>query len=118
MRNRALDASGDYSFGHGGADFLSNSPETVAQTVVTRLGLWRGEWFLDSEEGTPYRDGILGKGSTPAGREALLRKRILETPGVLSIVEFSASLDGNIRSLDVSATIDTMYGQASIKEVL
>jgi hypothetical protein len=118
MKYRRLDSNGDFSFGHGGADFLVDSPEAVAQAVVTRLELWRGEWFLDTEEGTPYRDGILGKGSTPAGREALLRKRILETPGVISLAEFSAAFDGDARSLSVSARIESMYGQAHIQEVL
>ncbi len=53
MRYRREDENGDYSFGQGDATFLTDTPEAVAQAVKTRLALWRGQWFLDTEEGTP-----------------------------------------------------------------
>ena len=62
MRYRKLDAAGDFVFGHGAADYHRDSPEAVAQAVLTRLKLHRGEWFLDRSEGTPY---------TPARKPAL-----------------------------------------------
>jgi len=34
MRYRKLDDSGDFSFGHGQADFHHNTPEAVAQAVA------------------------------------------------------------------------------------
>jgi hypothetical protein len=35
MRYGKLDAGGDYCFGGGATDFLVNTPETVAQAVLT-----------------------------------------------------------------------------------
>lgn len=117
MRHRKWDLSGDVQFGHGQADYWTNTPEAVAQAVVSRLRLFTGEWFLDTAEGTPYVGGVLGK-HTEQSYDPVLRQRILETEGVLSLDEYSSSLDRDARKLSVFATISTIYGQAQIQEVL
>lgn len=113
MRYRKLDANGDYTLGTG-ADFYRDQPEAVAQAVGTRLKLWTGEWFLDKTEGTPYNQ-ILGK-SDPLTRDALLKERILGTAGMQAIDDYSSDFNGDARRFTVSATIDTIYGQATIGE--
>lgn len=115
MRYRALDADGDMTFGAGQANFLINSPAAVGQAVQTRLLLFRGEWFLDTTEGTPWATEILGKNTEPT-RDAALRDRILGTEGVTEITAFTAVVSG--RSLTVSATINTLYGQTTVEAVL
>lgn len=116
MRYRKLDANGDYVIGTG-SDFYVDQPEAVAQAVLTRLSLWTGDWFLDSTEGTPYRGDVMGK-YNQISHDAAIKQRILQTPGVDSILSYSSSFDGNTRALSVSATIDTIYGQATISEIL
>lgn len=117
MKYRKLDANGDASFGNGNLDFHKDTPETVAQAVLTRLRLWSGEWFLDTTEGTPYQAGVLGKNSQ-ATADGVMRERILETQGVLGITQFSSTLNRDLRQYSVSATIDTIYGPAQINEIL
>lgn len=117
MRYRVLSPSGDYVFGQGSSEFLVNSPETVAQAVLTRLKLAQGEWFLDLEEGTPYGTQILGE-NTQSTYDIALRARILDTPGVRSIVAYASSLDTTTRKLTVTCTIDTDFGQTTIQETL
>lgn len=116
MRYRKLDDNGDYTLGTN-QDFWENSPEAVAQAVKTRLALFRGEWALDTDDGTPWNTDILGK-SLAAGRDAVLRARILGTPGVQQISAFASTFNPDSRQYSVSATIDTIYGQATISEVL
>jgi hypothetical protein len=117
MRYRRLDAAGDMVLGHGNADYLHDSPECVAQAVVTRLRLLSGEWFLDLAEGTPYVPAVFGK-HTKASYDFALRRRILETEGVTEITEYESSFDGETRKLSVSVTINTVYGPANVQEVL
>jgi hypothetical protein len=115
MRYRKLDANGDYSFGHGAVDFYINSPDGVAQAVKTRLALLQGEWFLDTQEGTPYATQILGT-NTQNTYDIAIRSRILGTQGVNELIYYQSSI--NNRSLSVYATIDTIYGPTSISVTL
>jgi hypothetical protein len=117
MRLRKWDSDGDIRFGHGQADYWRDAAEGVAQAVAQRLRLMTGEWYLDTAEGTPYVGGVLGK-YTEGGYDPVIRTRILETEGVLSLDSYSSSLDRDARALSVAATITTIYGQAIIQEVL
>jgi hypothetical protein len=70
MRYRKLDANGDYTFGGGSNDFLVNTPETVAQAVMTRLNLLQGEWFLDTTAGMPWSPAYFTPSWTAISRQA------------------------------------------------
>lgn len=109
--------SGDMLFGSGQADFYRDSPEAVAQLILTRLRLWTGEWFLDLTEGTPYAGAILGAGKRQT-IEPAIRSRILDTPGVQAIEDFSLVVDPDGRRATVAATVSTVYGQAQLEGVL
>jgi hypothetical protein len=115
LRIRADDANGDYLFGQGNVEFLVDSPAAVAQYVKSRLALAAGEWFLDLTEGTPYGTRILGEGTRPLYDQAI-RDRILNTPGVTRIDEYVSILSG--RSLSVTATITTQFGQIQFEQVV
>ena len=115
MRYRKLDSAGDMLFGHQLQDFFIDDSLAVAQAVKTRLALWLGEWYLDLEDGTPWQNGILGKG-TDVTADALLRRRILETEGVVEIVDgtYFSTLDRDTRTLSVACTIETIDGTAQV----
>lgn len=127
MRYRKEDANGDYSFGHQEADFYIDTPAGVAQAVKTRLGLYTGEWFLDTTDGTPWRTEVLGK-YTQDSYDAVIKDRILTTQvitaqlvttaGVNSITAYSSAFDPDARKLQVNATLDTIYGEAQISTTL
>ncbi|AFC85926.1 hypothetical protein [Frateuria aurantia] len=115
MIYRKLNAAGDYSFGAGPGDFYQNSPEAVAQAVLTRLRLLVGEWFLDTTAGTPWATQILGKG-TSSVYDSVIKNRILGTTGVQSIDCYSSSVSD--RKLSVTATITTAYGSTTVEASL
>lgn len=112
MRYRRMTPEGDYTFGLGKLNFLVDSSEAVAQAVMTRLRLLRGEWFLDVEEGTPYATEILGT-NTRSTRDIAIRTRILATPGVIAMTAYASQLID--RNFSVQATISTSFGETTIK---
>lgn len=89
---------------------LVDKAEQVRQQLLIKLKLWRGEWFLDTEFGTPYLQQILGKQLTLSGAIAALRKSILEVGGVRRIIDFSYKFNSSTRKLEVEFTADTPYG--------
>ncbi|KAF1003696.1 MAG: hypothetical protein GAK36_00204 [Pseudomonas sp.] len=117
MRYRKLDATGDYTFGGSANDFLVNSPEAVAQAVLTRLQLLKGEWFVDTSDGTPWSTEVLGE-HTRATYDMAIRNRILGTSGVEQIDSYESDFDSSTRTLSVTCTITTTYGTTTISETL
>lgn len=107
MIYRQLDANGDYQVGQ----FFVNTPAAVGQAVLTRLRLWQGEWFLDTTDGTPWLQDILGHNTN---YDLEIQKRILDTPGVTEIVSYSSNVD-SARGLSVVATLNTQYGQVTVQ---
>jgi len=116
MRYRKLDAAGDYTLGSG-QDWHVSTPEAVAQAVRTRLALWAGEWFADTDDGTPWATEVLGK-YTAETRDAVIKDRILGTPNVTGIETFTSTFDGNTRRLQIAATINTAFGAATVETTL
>jgi hypothetical protein len=113
---RRLDGDGDMTFGHGAADFLTDQFAT-AQSVMTRLRLWAGEWFLDVNEGTPYSTQILGAGTKPLYDNAI-QQRILGTAGVKKIVSYNSQQDPVTRRLTITAVISTIFGTTALPPVV
>lgn len=107
MRYRALDENGDYTCGRGSGNFLVNSPDTVRQSIQTRLGLLQGEWYLDQSDGTPWFQQILVKGSRVY--DLVIQTRILQTQGVTSILSYDSVVDPEKRTLRVTALVQTIY---------
>lgn len=111
MRYRPLSETGDYTIGRA-QSFLVDSPACVAQAVKTRLAMHTNEWFLDTTEGTPYAEEILGAG-TAGTRDLSIKERILDTQGVLEILSYSSTVSQ--RAFSVSVVISTVYGTTSLE---
>lgn len=88
--------------------------ERVRQNIDVKLKLWRGEWFLDTEFGTPYLQSILGKQITLNGAVSAIKQSILEVADVNSITEFSYNFIRSERRLSVEFTADTSYGLVTV----
>jgi hypothetical protein len=113
VRYRKLTATGDYSFGQNALDFFVNSPQCVAQAILTALLLHQGEFFLDVTVGMPWESQVLGY-NTKSLYDAAIKAEILSVQGVSSISSYSSSLDPKTRHLTVDVTINTIYGTTTI----
>lgn len=89
---------------------LLDGADRVSQQLLIKLRLWQGEWFLDTEFGTPYLQQILGKQLTLSGAVAAIRASILEVDGVRQIITFNYSFNRQNRTLSVDFEVDTPYG--------
>jgi hypothetical protein len=117
MRVRRLDPLGDMTFGAGALNFWRDQAEGVAQNVGSRLRLLRGEWFLDTSEGTPWQGGVLGTGTRQTA-DLVIRQRIVQTEGVDELVSYASSFNPDTRRFSVAATIRTIYGDAAVSETV
>ena len=88
------------------AIFLIGSHESVRQNVKQRLLHFLGEWFLDLSAGTPWIESILIKGARQTQVEAILKARIIGTPGIRSLDSFSLAEAGERQlAVEFTATI-------------
>lgn len=73
----------------------------VGQSVQSRLRLFRGEWFLDIQAGLPWYQQVLGTRNMSRA-EHLIKREILQTPGVTKLTRFDVTLDRRTRRMKVS----------------
>ena len=108
---RKLDENGDYTFGRRNA-FYSDT-EAVAQAVKTRLLHFKGEWWEDLTDGTPFFQEIAGHffpfADDPSQVDLIFSERILGTQGVNEITAFDSRINTQTRTYTASITITTIY---------
>jgi len=84
---------GDLALNEAGDFYLHTTlAAEVAQRLTVRLNFFRGEWFLDLEEGTPYFQQILGKGASDRTIRSIFGQVITGCPGVAGLISFSYSV--------------------------
>lgn len=88
--------------------------ERVKQQLLVKLRLWVGEWFLDTEFGTPYIERILGKQITLGGAIAALKESILEVSDVQAITSFNYNFDRQQRKLPIDFEANTPFGLVKV----
>lgn len=114
MRYRILDENDDYQLGKG-QQYFTYGTFAVAQAIKTRLKLLKGEWWEDTEEGLPLFQEILGKQGTKDNlyiTDTLIKEKIIGTPNVTSITDFSSTYEN--RSYSFSCTVNTKFGELNL----
>jgi hypothetical protein len=74
----------------------------VSQRLTVRLNFFRGEWFLDQREGTPYYETILVKSPSDRIIRAVFGQVIRGTEGVAALEKFSYVINSRTRSLSIN----------------
>lgn len=95
----------------GEAAVLVDGREAIAQHLRIRLRFFLGEWFLDERQGIPFYRDILVKNPSRRLVESILKRVIVDTPGVDSLDKFELSIDAATRSATVSFTVVTTDGE-------
>ncbi len=110
MIGRALDSNNDLVVSSGSLKTVEQGAEVV-QHVRSRLLFYLEEWFLDLDAGVPYFQEIFTKPANLANIESIFKTKILRTPGVERLTDFSMDYQGGSqRRLTVAFSAETIYG--------
>lgn len=96
--------------------FLLGDRDEIAQVLRQELRVFLGEWFLDTDEGIPYFEEILKKNPNVSTVDAIFKNKILESPGVIELTEYT--LDFENRKLSLYFKARTEDGIITFDEVL
>lgn len=112
MTVRANTATGDWRFGRGQRDYISDARE-IRQSLTTRLRMFQNDWFLDVQAGIDYIDLFGRKGTKPILRDEIARV-VLGTIGVLSIEKLEI-IEGVNRSATINLDVRTVLDPISLE---
>ena len=88
-----------------GNDFvLTTGTEAIQQHLSQRLKTFLEEWFLDKRIGIAYLQQILKKNPDPVVVDSILKKEIINTPGVRELTRFIIDISSSrVMTLNFSA---------------
>jgi hypothetical protein len=90
-------------------DTVEENKRATAQGIKERLGLNKGEYFLDLQEGIPYFSQVLGKGKSLVLIRSMIIKAIFSYPNIISVELLKLDLNRQTRQLSIqfSARLDS-----------
>lgn len=110
---RRLDSSWDVLRGNGLGNFLTDI-DAVAQIIKQRLLLLQQEWFLNTQDGTPLFQSLLGHPITKDAVAGILQARILGSPCVTGINSMSLVYGPTGRTFAFYASVQTQFGTITL----
>lgn len=90
-----------------------NGTNNILQNILQNLRFFLGEWFLDNTQGTPWFQEILIKGPNQGNVDAILVNKILETPGVETLLTYDFVINSAKRTLKVTFSAMTTTGKVN-----
>lgn len=88
--------------------------DEVRQRVKVAIWHYIREYFLNVPDGVPWYESILGRKSGTDIVAQILRRRILQTPGVIRIVDFFVDFDTITRTFEVESQIEVQPGPGEL----
>lgn len=112
-RNFKLTSDNDLDLSSGNIQILHGA-DSIPQALRLRLAFFKGEWFLDRSAGVPFFQDVLKKVPDPNVLQSVFRRAILETPGVIELVDLKLSQDSVTRSLNLAFSARTDAGVLNV----
>ncbi len=97
---------------------IVDGADAILQHLKQRLKLFLGEWFLDTRRGVAYFQQILKKNPDPVAIDGIFKSTIVNTPGILELLEFDLDMDLHIRQLTLNFKALTTEGVLDFSEVI
>lgn len=83
--------------------------EETAQAAKIAILFIRGDWFLNLLEGLPWFTEMFSTQVAYSRKRDLIKSAILETTGVIQLVQFTFDKDNTNRKVDISFTVKTEF---------
>ena len=112
MRTLAVDANNDLTLNALGSLQLLTGIEAVKQTARQYASTLLGEMIHAIDQGVPYFTVAFGASPNISLFESVMRRRLLECPGVVEVTELTAEQNGD--TLNYTATLVTQFGTGVI----
>jgi|SRR5579884_3078591 hypothetical protein len=109
---RSLGPNYDPLFGQSQANFLSDI-YAVSQAIQTTLLLLFGEWWENTNAGTPLFQSVLGSATTAQAIGLVIRQRILSVPFVTGITAMNVTYNPP-RQFNFVANVQTSFGPLTV----
>lgn len=90
---------------------LIDGADRVAQQIKITLGFWKGEWFLNTQQGVPYLERILVKNPNASHIRQVLQEQIASVDGVTRASVDSVLVDQQSRTAEVIYSAETDRGK-------
>ena len=117
MSDLRLNSSGDVELDVN--DFvLTSDSEAIKQHIKQKLQTFLEEYFLDNRVGIPWFQQVFTKRPIAVIINAVIKKAIVSTPGVVSLTSFLLDLDQSTRELSVNFRVQTLDEDIDFSEVL
>ncbi len=88
--------------------------DRVKQSMLIRLQIFLGEWFLDVNWGVPYFQNIFVKNPDLDSIDAVLKSIILEDVEVQSIAKYNSIYNNTQRIFSLSFEAATTFGNVQV----
>ena len=119
MKYRKLDQNGDYTFGAGSYDYISDD-EAIGQAIKTKILLFYGEWWENLGEGIPMFQSVLGQTNPDTIKSSLsmlVEQRIMKIQEVDSVKNIEIDYDRKNRTISMEVDVATTSGEIVNVEV-
>ena len=94
---------------------LSEGKDSIDQHLRANLRAFKGEWFLNLDDGIPYFQDVFRKNQSPVVIDAIFKEAILKTTGVIELTEFEIKVDTVTRKLLLDFAVNTIEGELSFE---
>lgn len=94
----------------GGAFRRVLGSDEIRQRVKVALWHYFSEYFLNTPDGTPWHEDIMGRTVEASAVDSILRQRILSVPGVLRINALRLDYNEETRIFSPEIDIDVQSG--------
>lgn len=103
----------------GDFEVISTTGELALQKVNIRLRTYRGEWFLDTNEGIPWIQELLNRKDNKVAVDNAIREAVINTEGITKILAYESEQKqgSNLYNVKVLIRADNGATETIILEV-